>query len=227
MTLRAPRRGRRDAGISTVEALIALVICTIAVAGGFLVNSHELAIIKSTRESGGASGVLEERVEQLRAATWKQITDANYLADTYFAVQPKSLAALPNHWEQIKVSTWPAVSPSMPLLVEKKPKAAATVLKPGTGLPDQRMAKVDVRVFWIGKNARTRMRDVTTIISNGGISRMNLPGLGGGTGTPGATARPSPTPAATPAATPDNNGNGNGGGGGQGRGNVAGKPGKH
>lgn len=218
-----------EAGISTVEALIALVICAIAVSGGFLVNSHELAIVKSARETSGACGVLEERVEQLRTATWKQITDATYLSDGYFAVQPKSIAALSNYREQIKVSAWPDESAATPLLVEKTPKAEPAVLQAGAGLPDQRMAKVDVRVYWLGRNGRPRMRDLTTIISNGGISRMNLPVMGdpAGTGNWGDLATPPPSATPTPTPTPTNNGNGNGSSGNSGRGNVAGKPGKN
>lgn len=202
-------RGR--AGISMVEALIALVIAVVAIAGGFLVNSHELAIVRSTRESGHASGLLEERVEQLRAATWMQITDGAYLSEVYFAALPRSAAALPGHWEQIEVSRWPLKPGATPLLVEKRARSAAAVLNTAKDLPGERMAKVDVRVFWTGQGGRTRMRDATTLISNGGISRMNLPGLGtGGDGTPDPDTEPTPTH-----------------GHGQGRGNVAGKPGKN
>lgn len=220
----------KRAGFSSAEALVSLCIGAFAVAAGLTVNSHELKLVKSTREASAATGLLEERVEQLRSANWRQMTDAEYLADSYFASVPKSAAVFHDYTEKIKVSAWPDETAATPLLIEKKVKSDPVVLLSGSGLAEQRLAKLDMQISWLGKDSRTRVREFTTMISNGGISRVNLPAMGtfGGatdtdttpTSTPAPTATPTATPTPTPTPAPGNNGNGNG------RGNVAGKSGK-
>lgn len=236
---------RSRGGFSSAEALISLCIGAVAVAGGLTMNSHELKLVKATREAGSASGVLEERVEQLRTANWRQLTSPRYLADSYFATLPKSAASLSRYTERITISAWPDEDAVEPIVIEKKPKAVAGVVQPGGDLADQRLAKVDVHITWLGKDRRVRTRELSTMISNGGISRVNLPALGTAgpagdtatpTPTPTATSTPAPTatpdPDATPAPTPDptptssGNGNGNDNDNGNGRGNVSGKSGK-
>ena len=128
------------------------------------------------------------------------------------------------------MSAWPDESAATPILIEKTVKTDPVVLLSGANLSTQRLAKIDVRITWTGKAFRTRTRELTTMISNGGVSRMNHPAMGTAgdtaTSTPAPTPNPTATPAptATPTPTPTNNGNGNGNG--NGRGNVAGKPGK-
>lgn len=171
-----------------------------------LMNSHELRLVKSTRESGAASGTVEERVEQLRIANWRQITNASYLTDTFYATQSKAVAPLDNVREHITVTAWPDPLACQPLEVTKAKNSAAQVISVGTGLTDQKLAKVDVTITWKTGGGRERTRELSTIISNGGISRMNLPAMGGASGgteesTPASqpAADPSPSPGGTPA----------------------------
>ena len=148
-----------------------------------MANSSALKLVGTTRESNAASLSMEERVEQLRIANWRQITDSVYLRDTYFATVPKSIAPLNGYTERVVISAWPDPAVCGQLVVEKAKGATATVLSTGTGLSDQRLAKLDVRVSWTGAQGRIRTRDLTTIISNGGISRMNLPAMGAAAGS--------------------------------------------
>lgn len=221
------------------EVLIALAIGTMALAGAFLLDSHQMLLVKSTRESGAASMSLEERVEQLRIATWRQITDPEYLTKTYFKTVPRSIAPLDEYTEKVSVTAWPDEAAAAPLVVEKRKNAAATVITDGAGLSNQRLAKVTVHIAWSGSNDRERTRELASIISNGGISRMNLPSMGNASGAPptdtvdmpDATTPPEgESPEATPQPSPEvpapSNGNGGNKGNGKGRGNVSGKPGK-
>jgi hypothetical protein len=169
---------------------------------------------------------MEERVEQLRIATWKQMTDPAYFTSTFFALRPKSVAPLDSYTEQVTVSAWPVTSTGATFVVEKSESAPAQLLQRRGDVAAERLAKVDMRVTWIGKDHRERVRELSTIVSNGGLSRMNLPAMGSAAGSPPvptAAATPDPTsPPATPAPTtpvpPTGNGNG--------RGNVGGKSGK-
>src|SRR5581483_8558252 len=105
------------------------------------------------------------------------------------------------------------------------------ILVSGDGLSTQRLAKVDLQVSWSGADGRIRTRATTTLISNGGISRMNLPAFGAAaSGTASTTTTTTTTSGSsgtsssgttTTTTTSGNNGNGNG------RGNVGGKSGKN
>jgi Tfp pilus assembly protein PilV len=185
---RRPWLSKCVAGFSIVEAVIAMGIGTVSVGGALVLNSHQLKLVKSTRDSSAASHSLEERIEQLRIATWRQITDPIYIKDSFFATVPKSIGPLENFKETVTVSAWPIPDAATKIVVEKQNGQAVSVLSDGVGLPLQRLARIDVRVTWRGKDGRERIRELATMISNGGISRMNLPGMGAAAGAPEAPA---------------------------------------
>ena len=212
-----------------------------AVAGGMVVNQEQLRMVKSTQQSSGASHLLEERVEQLRIANWRQITDVQYLKDKYFAAAPKSAKPLGSCVEHISITAFPNPSACTPLELERLENGTIRVTSTGAGLGEQKLAKVSVGVTWQGSGRRTRVRELASVISNAGISRMNLPAMGAGIGGTTGTAETTTTTTTssdstttggtttttggtTTTTTTGNNGNGNGNA--NGRGNVAGKPGK-
>jgi hypothetical protein len=237
-----PNQRRKAAGFSIPEAVIAIGIGALAVAGGMAINQEQLRMVKSTRESNGASLALEERVEQLRLASWRQITNSDYLKATYFSGKPKSSKPLAGMTEHVTITAFPNAAACTPLEVERNPDGSTRILQSGSGLSDQRLAKVDVGLTWTGKDGRRRTRELATVISNAGISRMNLPALGAGfagtaTSTPATTDTTSSTGTSGTAdtgttdttgstTTTTTTGNGNDNGNGNGRGNVSGKPGK-
>jgi Tfp pilus assembly protein PilV len=219
-----------SAGFSIVEVMIAMGIGSLALGSTMLINSQQLRIVKSTRDSSAASHSMQERVEQLRIATWRQITDSSYVAGTLFATLPRSIAPLEGFHEQITVTAWPDPNACTGLIVEKSENQSAHIVSVGAGLKDQRLAKVDVQIRWMGKNSRVRSREMTTVISNGGISRMNLSAMGsmGGadwsasSGSSAGTGGSSTTTTVSPPTTPPTAVNGNG----KGRGTVGGKGGQ-
>ena len=224
------------AAFTLVETLIAVAIGMIALGGATAINSQQLRLVKATREASAASHSLQERIEQVRTATWPQITDATYVSQTLFGSLPRSIAPLENYSETITLKVWPERPPSDPgpvLSVAKTPKLPAQILSSGAGIADARLVKVDVQVRWGGRNGNRRhLRELSTILSNGGISRLNLPAMGppsGGTGD--ITVTTPTTPAADPAQGGNsgngNSGNGNSGNGSEtGRGNIGGVTGK-
>jgi len=222
-------------GFSIPEAIFAIGIGAMAVAGGMVVNQEQLRMVKSTRQTSGASHLLEERVEQLRIASWRQITDVAYLKDKYFAAVPKSGKPLGSPVEHITITAFPDATACTPLELERMEDGTIRITTSGTGLSDQKLAKVSVGVTWTGNGGRTRVRELATVISNAGISRMNLPAMGAGfagtaetstSTTSTGTTTGDTTTTTTTTTTDGNNGNGNSNGNGNGRGNVAGIPGK-
>jgi hypothetical protein len=229
------------AGFSLAEAVVALGIGTIAIAGGMSLNSHQLRLVKSVRESNAASHALEERIEQLRIANWKQMTDPSFVTAHYFSSKPKSAHVLSGSTERLTVTAFPDESACTPLSIERDATGAIKVLSGGDGLDTQRLARVNVRVAWPSTDNKVRVRELASIISNAGINAKSLPAMGtdsgatsttegtttqtesgGGTVTPTGTGTGTTAPGVTTTTTTTNNGNGNG----NGQGNVAGKPGK-
>jgi hypothetical protein len=173
----------------------------------------------------------------MRLADWRKITSESYLRNTLLANSTQSATPLNNLSEKVTVEAYPDSTVAQKLVVQRYANGERVTLISGSGLATQRMAKVELQVAWTGSDGRSRSRATTTLMSNGGISRMNLPAMGSAAGAPTTTsptptptptetsdptATPSPTatPTPTPTPTPIPTGNGNG------RGNVGGKSGK-
>jgi Tfp pilus assembly protein PilV len=223
-------RRHSEAGFSLAEVLVAAGIGLVSMNAAYLLNAQHLKMVKSARQSNAGTLALQERVEQLRIATWRQITDPVYLTTSFFPNTPKSVAALDGVCETVTITAFPDATAAASLKVERR-LGVTTVLRSGSGLADERVARVDFQLEWKGADERARSREVSTIITNGGVSRYNLPAMGSAAGSPASpastpTSTPSPnsTPAngATPTPTPPANGSGNG----NGRGNVGGNSGK-
>jgi hypothetical protein len=211
--------------------MAALLVSVLGIGALVSLNSHNFRMLRSTRESTAATLVLQERAEQMRIATWRQLTDSNYLQTVLFGGDPKSAAPLDRLVEQVSVSRYPAVSGESSLTVVKRAGQGATLVSAGPNFTSEQIARLDLQVEWTGRDSRIRTRQSSILISNGGISRMNLPAFGSiasGTSTPfptptpepvGVTPTPTPVPVnPTPTPTPSSPGNG--------RGTVGGKSGK-
>ena len=222
---------RSIGGFTLSETILATGIAMLAMAAATALNSAHLRLVKSSRQSNAATLALQERVEQMRLANWRKITDPDYLKDTLLASVPSSAAPLNPITEKITISAYPDPSVAQKLVVERRSNGERVTLVSGAGLTTQRLAQVEFQLGWVGADQRPRLRATTTMVSNGGISRMNLPGFGpsGGAPTSSTSATPAPTatpapsgtpsPWATPVATPTATSP-------RGRGNVGGKSGK-
>ncbi|EDY18760.1 hypothetical protein CfE428DRAFT_3797 [Chthoniobacter flavus Ellin428] len=224
-------RRNSEAGFTLVETLVSTAVALSGLAAAVLLNTAHLRLVKSGRQSNAATLSLQERVEEMRLGDWRKITNPDYLSNTLLAAPPRSAAPLDAISERVTITAYPDASAAQQLIVERETDGQRVTLLSGSGLESQRLAQVEFRVSWSGSDGRRRLRATTTMISNGGISRMNLPGFGTAGGAPPSSPTPAPsgsgsstsssTATATPTPTPtpaSNNGNG--------RGNVAGKSGK-
>jgi hypothetical protein len=169
----------------------------------FFLNMSNLRTVKSARQSNAATLCLQERAEQLRLADWRKITDPVYLRDTLLANSTKSAGPLSAISEKIIVTAFPDEEAAQQLVVVRNTNGSRVVLLSGDGLAAQRLAKIDLQVSWQGTDGRTRTRATTTLMTNGGISRMNLPGFGAAAGAPPPESTPAPTVTPAPTATPN------------------------
>ena len=227
-------------GFTLVEVMMATSVSLVGFLAVTFLNMSNLRTVKSARQSNAATLCLQERAEQLRLADWRKITSSTYLRDTLLANSTKSAEPLSEISETITVSAFPDETAAQSLVVRRNTNGTRVVLLSGDGIAAQRLAKVDLQVSWAGSDGRIRTRATTTLMANGGISRMNLPAFGAAAGAPpstsptstptstpvdsGSSSTPSPTttptPTPTPTATPASGKH-------LGRGNVAGKSGKN
>ncbi len=183
-------------------------------------NSQQLRIVADTRHASAASHALQERLEQVRSANWKQVIDGDYLTGTLLSAPPKSVAPLIDYRESITVTGWPAGNGTV-LRVTKQPKSEAKIETQSGDLATERLLKIIVQLKWDGPGGTPHTRELATILSNGGISRVNLPAMGpiGGGSWDAATDA---TPIGDPADEEPTTDSGGSGGGSTGNGSGAG-----
>lgn len=243
-------------GTSLIEAVVALGIVGIVTSGMYALNGQVMNLVKSNQQSSASSLVLQERVEQLRVATWKNATSASYLKDTLLSSAVRSGSSLGTVSEVIKISSYPDSEAIAPIIVSRTSDSSPIIESQGGNFLNQPLVRVDMTIQFEGLDGRPHQKQSTTIMSKSGVARMNIvSGAGGGAAvpTPTPTATPAPTsvpddgsgdPSPTPTPTPDstptptptptptesgNNGNGNGndnGNNGNGRGTVGGSSGR-
>lgn len=207
-------RNKSRRGTTLVESLIAVAVVGIGFAAFISFNSHQLRTVRSTHEVISSNLSLQERIEQMRIATWRQLTDPQYVKTTYFAAGPLSAAPINNLSEQLKITAYPDETACTPLIAKRDGDSGTVVLLgSGDGLYSQRTAKVLLQVSWTSLGGRQRVRQSVAIVSNGGVNRMTLPAFGSvASGTSSTTT--------TTTTTSNDNGNGNGNGNAYGRGDV-------
>jgi len=223
----------RKAAFTIAEAIVSVAVAMIGMAAVMGLNAAHLRLVESARQSSSATFALQSRVEQMRLADWRKLTDVTYVKDTLLAKTPQSAASLGKMTESLTVSAYPDASACTPLIVERKQNGDRNTVSNGEGLSNQRLAKVELLITWTGSNGKERTRATNTMICNGGISRMNLPAFGGSvtgstSGSGGSTSGSGGSTSGSGGSTSGSgrNGNGNGSNNGNGQGNVSGKPGK-
>src|SRR5215210_7467365 len=91
------------AAFTLSETLVGASVAVIGMAAVGLLNSAHLRYVQSARQSNAATLALQERVEQMRLADWRKITDPVYLKDTLYATAPRSSEPLTRFTEEVQV----------------------------------------------------------------------------------------------------------------------------
>jgi hypothetical protein len=169
-------RSRRPslAGITLVEAMVSLSLLALGYAGISMTNSVCLHIVRRQRETVAAGQLLQERMEQMEAAGWSNITDGTRIAGKVLAVLSAHSKYLGTAHELIRVSTYPAVIPAAaPIVVERWSDGTLQVSStppPGISLRNFLAVRADVHVDWMaGDSALPRSREMSTIIAVGAL----------------------------------------------------------
>lgn len=163
--LAKPEILRRCAAFSLVEVVVAMMITIIAVTAFYASAGQALRVMKTGKETVLASQLLQERIEALRSAPlWTSVTTPAGLASAV-AGTTQSAANLKGATETFTVTTYP--SSGTPVAVTRF--STGTVMASGSSLSGQSCVKVTARANWTGIGHIDRSRQMTTIISKGGL----------------------------------------------------------
>lgn len=164
---------RSTLGAALIETTMALAIMAVFLTGVYAASSRVWGLLRSSLEANAGSRVLNGRAEQIRAATWDQITDANFLATSVFSVLPDSANDLGALTETINVTAYPKsdTNPSPFQITRDNYTGIVTTLQGGDGqMPSQTSIRINVTADWTAKGGQPRSKQITLIISNGGIT---------------------------------------------------------
>ena len=176
MSSLAPRASsaRSRFGSTLVETMIGASLAATVL--GVLATSSSvcLGIVRAQRETVASNILLQERLEQLRAGGWRQITEGLALRDQVLAQASAQERLLGGLRQQLAVSPYPPDPASTPLQVEKLNGNAGIVSQPTSAQPlrNRLAVRVDLRLEWTsGQNRRVRARETSTVMSLGGLIR--------------------------------------------------------
>lgn len=152
-----------------------MAIVALFLSGIHLTNSQVMSQVRASLESGDALRLLSGRREQIRAAPWSQITDANFLQTTVLAMPPDSSSELGSLVEHLEMTAHLAAAGTVaPISLARNPDGTVLVLDAGDGtMADQPSVRVDLTAAWSGKGGRARTRQVSLIVAQGGLAGRN------------------------------------------------------
>ena len=158
------RKRRAVAGFAFVEAMVAASVAVIAL-GGFYASTQQAGrVLRMGKEVVSASELLQQRIEALRyAPPWSNITTATGIA-TVVAAPTGAAANFSNVTETYTVSGYPSGSV---LTVTRSP--SGTFTNNGVDLSSTSCVKVTVTAKWTGVANIQRSRQLSTIMSKGGL----------------------------------------------------------
>lgn len=170
-----PRR-LRPQGFTLVEVLITLVVAALFGAAAFATNQRLLLTLKAQRESAAATMMLQERMENLRALSFSNVTDSSYIGSNIINSATTSEAPLSNLSETITVSAYPADGTGSNQWVRDSShptgNQASTTSSLGVshgGL--QTVVKADVLITWKSADGRSRTRNLAAVFGIGNLGQ--------------------------------------------------------
>ena len=167
---------RHDEGCTLVEVAVAAVVMGIFFSAVAATYSTSLGVLRAQRETIASNLLMQERLEQVRANGWAQVTDATTLQQNVLGQATAQEPFLAGFRETITVSAYPPASPpATPLKIERASDGTVTILSQPTGsasLREMLAVRVDLRVQWTSQqNHRTRLRETSAVIAGGGMLR--------------------------------------------------------
>ena len=160
-------RNAGEKGSTIVESIVAASVLALALGGVCATNWKAINLARTNKQEIAATICLQERVEQLRHATWAAVTSGSAI-QTMLNTPPAAATNIPGFAEEVMVTSFPTAAPVPIDVTASTPNGAVintennTLVTGGQGS----MVKVDISVKWPNYFGTTHQRTVSTLISN-------------------------------------------------------------
>ena len=158
------RRSRKQAAFTLVEPLVAMGVSVVALMGLYSSASQAGLIVRTGREIASGGEMVQERLESFRyTTTWANVTTAAGIQSV--ASSASAIAAnFGNVTETFTVQPYPSGSA---LTVTRSPGGSFS--SSGADLSSNKCVKFTVNATWTGAGNVQRSRQLSTIITKGGL----------------------------------------------------------
>ena len=149
-----------------------MVVIAVFLSAEYTASGRVWGLLRANLESNAACRTLNGRAEQIRAATWAQLTTATFLSGSVLSVAPDAAGDLGGFTESISVIAYPTPSPNPAPISVTRNNATGTVTTVGAGdgtMPAQTSVRIDITATWAAKGGQSGTRQISMIITNGGI----------------------------------------------------------
>lgn len=160
-----------QAGTSLIEATIAACTSAMFLGSLFAMNVTAMKTMRTAREAGGASQVLQQRVETLRIANWHQITDAVWLRDNLLNTTPAGGESLKGMSETLTLVPYGGTSTGNTQLVRDTSGTTSIVNQNSSLLTESAMKVIWTVAYSGGLKGDPVTRQTVAIIAKGGVAK--------------------------------------------------------
>lgn len=156
---------RQQAAFTLSETMMSIAVTAISLAAFFAATSQAVRIVRSGKEIAAASQILQQRIETFRyAPPWSRATTPEGVASMV-----KNAAAAPSSFpeaaETFTVAPYPAGGEA--LVVTRN--SDGTVTSSGPSLIAEKCVQIRATVTWTGVGGVKRTREMSTILTKGGL----------------------------------------------------------
>jgi type II secretory pathway pseudopilin PulG len=163
---KSPSRRRRPAAFTLLETTVATALCALAISAFYLSTNHAVRLARAGRETALASEVLEQRLSSIRRLPlWTSVTSTTGI-NQLLATPSPAAASFPAAAETVTVTPYPPDTKKF--TVQRSTSGALTTT--GASLPaTAQCVQVTVQIDWTGPNKLMATRQLSTILTKGGL----------------------------------------------------------
>ena len=163
-------RKPRTSGTTLIEATIAAATSALFLSSLFTMNMTAMKTIRTSREAGCASQVLQQRVESMRIANWHQITDADWVSTNLLGSEAAGYDGLNQMTETLTLVPYGSATMNNTQIVRSG--GTTTIVNRNDAL----LAEHAVKVIWTvvysgGINCQVTTRQAVAILAKGGVAK--------------------------------------------------------
>jgi hypothetical protein len=161
-------RPKRKTGFTLMETAATVGFVGVFIAVLITVSSNVLNLVRTAKDNISASQTLQQRVEDVRLATWGQIWNPTLMAAEIMGIATPSSAGLSEPIETVVVSPYPAKTGFTPAQLVRQ-NGVTTVVSSNPALKTERLLRVDFMLTWKGfPKKRDRARTASILVANRG-----------------------------------------------------------